>query len=107
MRNLNLRNYEWTQKVRGGDGKIIELTAPYNVKDSILNIMFMPALKLMGAALVKQNVLAIKIEQAQDEVMLEEHEYERVKAAVEAYPSQSRADVEFVDRILNHTPEIK
>lgn len=107
MRKLDLRNYEVTQKVRGGNGEVIEITAPYIVKDSILNIMFLPALKLMGAALVRQNILAIKIEQAGDEVMLEEQEYERIKESVEAYPAQSRADVEFVDRILNQTLEIK
>ena len=107
MRKLDLRSYEVTQKVRGGDGEIIEITAPYNVKDSVINILFLPTLKLMGAALVRQNILAMKIEQAEDEVMLEEEEYGRVKAAVEAYPSQGRADVEFVDRILNQTPEQK
>ena len=106
MRKLDLRNYQWTQKALGGNGEILDITAPYNVKDSVLNIMFLPALKLMGAALVRQNVLAIKIEQAQDVVMLEEEEYGRVKAAAEAYPAQSRADVEFIDRILNQTLEI-
>jgi len=106
MRKLDLRNYQWTQKVRGGDGEIIEVTAPYNVKDSVLNIMFLPALKLQGAALVRQNVLAMKIEQCEEEVLLEEEEYGRVKAAAEAYPAQSRADVELIDRILNKTPEV-
>ena len=107
MRKLDLRNYEVTRKVIGGDGNLIEITAPYNVKDSVINVLFLPALKLMGVALVRQNILAMKIEQAEDEVMLEEEEYERVQAAVEAYPAQSRADVEFVDRILNQTPEQK
>lgn len=107
MRKLNLRNYDVTQKVRGGDGEVIEVTAPYNVKDSIINIMFLPMLALKGAELVRQNVVAMKIDQCTDEVVLEEAEYDRVKAAVEAYPAQSRADVEFVDRILNHTPEIE
>jgi hypothetical protein len=107
MRKLDLRDYNVTQKVMGGDGEPVEVTSPYNVKDSVINVMFFPALKLQGAALVRQNILAMKIEQAEDEVMLEEEEYERVKAAVEAYPAQSRADVEFVDRILNQTPEIK
>lgn len=106
MRKLDLRSYEVTQKVRGGNGEIIELTAPYNVKDSVLNIMFLPSLGLKGAELVRQNVLAIKIEQAEEDVMLEESEYDRVKAAAEDYPAQSRADVEFIDRILNQTPEI-
>lgn len=106
MRKLDLSNYETKQKVRGGDGQIIEVEATYNVKDSVINVMFLPALQLMGATLVKQNLLAMKIEQAKDEVMLEEEEYERLKKAVEAYPAQGRMDVEFVDRILNQTPQI-
>ena len=107
MRNLNLRSYETKQKVQGGNGQPIEIDGDFNVKDSTLTILFLPALKLTGAALVKQNVLAIKIEQAGDEVILEEEEYERVVAAIEVYPAQGRIDVEFVDRILNQTPKIK
>ena len=107
MRKLNLRSYDVTQKVMGGDGSLMEVTAPYDVKDSIINLMFQPALKLMGAALIRQNILAMKIEQAQDEVILEEEEYQRVKKAIEIYPSRGRADVELVDRILNQTPEQK
>ena len=107
MRKLNLRNYQYTQKVQNPVKGIEEITLPYLVKDSILNIMFLPELRLQGAALVKQNVLAIKIEQSGDEVKLEEEEYQRVKAAADKYVAQSRADVELIDRILNQTPEEK
>jgi len=107
MRKLDLRDYQVTQKVRGGDGDLVEVTAPYKVKDSILNIMFLPALELRGAALVKQNVLAMKIEQSDEEVILEEEEYERVRAAAMVYPGQSRADVGLIDRILNQTPQLE
>ncbi|MBL7167023.1 MAG: hypothetical protein ISS55_11190 [Dehalococcoidales bacterium] len=106
MRKLNLRSYQTTQKVLGGDGQPIEVIGNYNVKDSIINVMFLPTLKLQGAELVRQNVLAMKIETCENEVELEEAEYQRVKEAIEAYPAQSRADVELVDRILNQTPEI-
>ena len=104
---MNLRDYETTQKVASGTGEIVDLTAPYQVKESVINILFLPSLKLVGAALVKQNVLAMKIERAKDEVMLEEEEYERVVAAVNVYSARSRSDVEFVDRIINHTPQIE
>lgn len=106
MRKLDLRNYQWTQKVRNPvQGEITEITLPYFVKDSVLNILFLPELRLQGAALVRQNVLAIKIEQSGEEILLEEEEYQRVKAAAEKYVAQSRADVELIDRILNQTPE--
>ena len=107
MRNLNLRDYQWTHKVRNPVKGVQEITLPFNVKESILTILFLPSLKLMGAALVRQNVLAMKIEQAGDEIMLEEEEYGRVKVAAEIYPAQSRADVVLIDRILNQTPEVK
>jgi len=108
MRNLDLRNYDWTHKVHNPvTGGAQVATLPFNVKDSILNILFNPALGLQGATLVKQNVLAIKIEQAGDEVMLEEEEYQRVLRAATEYKAKSRADVPLIDRILNQTSEIK
>ena len=106
MRKLNLKDYQVTQKVIGGDGELIETTGPFPVKDSILNIMFLPQLGLQGAEAIKQQVLAHKIEQSEGEIMLEEAEYERVKKAAESYTIRSRHDVELVDRILNQTKEI-
>ena len=107
MRELNLTNYQYTQKVQNPVKGVEEITLPYLVKESILNIMFLPDLRLQGAELVRQNILAMKIEQAKDSIMLEEEEYERVRKAAEAYKAQSRADVELIDRILNKTPELK
>jgi len=108
MRKLDLRDYQVTHKtVNPITGKAEEITYPFQVKDSLLNVLFLPSLKLMGAALVRQNILAMKIERAGDDVMLEEEEYQRLKTAVENYPARSRADVTLVDRVLNHTPEVK
>lgn len=107
MRELDLTNYQYTHKVQNPVRGVEEITLPYLVKESILNIMFLPDLRLQGAELVRQNILAMKIEQAGDSIMLEEEEYERVRKAAEAYKAQSRADVELIDRILNKTPEIK
>lgn len=107
MRKLDLTNYQWTHKIQNPIKGAEEITLPYLVKESILNILFLPDLRLQGAALVKQNVLAMKIEASGDNVELEEEEYERVKKAAETYNAQSRADVQLIDRILNKTPEIK
>ncbi len=107
MRNLNLRNYQVTEKVQNPvTGGVKEYELPFNVKDSILNILFLPSLKLAGAALVKQNVLAMKIEKCEDEILLTEDEYQKVLMAANIYTAQGRADVELIDRILNQTPEI-
>ena len=110
MRKLNLMNY--TVKVKVPDqknpGQMIEAEFPYGVKDSLLNLLFIPDLQLNGAELVKQNVLAMKIEQTKDDVVsLNEDEYKRILAAANAYSAQSRADVELIDRILNQTPVIE
>ena len=108
MRKLNLENYQFTEKARNPvTGGVKEYELPFNVKDSILNILFLPSLKLAGAALVKQNVLAIKIEQSEDTVLLSEEEYQKVLMAANIYTAQGRSDVELIDRILNQTPEVE
>ena len=102
MRKLNLRDY--TVRVRVPDnmnpGQQIEAEFPYRFKDSVLNLMFIPELKLNGAELVKQNVLAIKLETCKDdEILLEEDEYQRIKKAVDLFKGFNRNDVELVTRI--------
>ena len=107
MRKLDLTNY--TFKVRTPDhmklGEIIEIEYPFNMKDGVLNLMFHPDLRLNGAELVRQNMLAMKIEQADDFVLLEEAEYERVKAAIDSFKGFSRPDVELVRRVTEAPQE--
>ena len=107
MRKLDLRDYQVKAKVIGGNGELTEIIEPYPVKDSILNVMFLPSLGLQGAEAIRQQVLAHKIEQAGDEIMLEEEEYQRVKKAIESFSIRNRYDVELIDRILNQTSEIE
>jgi len=100
MRKLNLKDYMVTGKVKGGDGKLVDITVPYHVKDSILNLMFTRELQLSGAELVRQNILAMKLENCkEDDIMLEEEEYQRIKRAVDAFRGFNRNDVELVTRI--------
>lgn len=107
MRKLNLKDYMVTGKVKGGDGNVVEVTAPYHFKDSVLNLMFIHDLQLSGAELVKQNVLAMKLETCkEDEILLEEEEYSRIKRAVDVFKGFNRNDVELVTRI-NNAEEIK
>ena len=102
MRKLNLTDY--TVKVKYPDkanpGKEIEAELPYRFKDSMLNLMFTRELQLDGAELVKQNVLAIKLEQCKDdEILLEEDEWGRIKQAISAFKGFTRQDMELVMRI--------
>ena len=100
MRKLNLKDYTVTGKVRGGDGQPIDITAPYRVKDSILNLLFQRELQLSGAELVKQNMLAMKLENCKDdEILVEEDEYQRIKKAVDTFKGFNRNDVELVTRL--------
>jgi len=102
MRKLNLKDY--TIKVKAPDqmnpGQVIEGEFPYHVKDSILNLLFIRELQLSGAELVKQNVLAVKLEQCKDdEILLEDEEYNRIKRAIDTFKGFGRNDVELVTRI--------
>ena len=100
MRKLNLKDYTVTGKVRGGDGNLVDITAPYHFKDSILNLLFQRELQLSGAELVKQNVLAMKLENCKDdEILLEEDEYLRIKKALDTFKGFGRNDVELVTRV--------
>ena len=100
MRKLNLKDYMVTGKVRGGDGNLVDITAPYHFKDSILNLLFQRELQLSGAELVKQNVLAMKLENCKDdEILLEEDEYLRIKKALDTFKGFGRNDVELVTRV--------
>jgi len=102
MRKLNLKDY--TVKVKVPDkmnpGQSIDAEIPYRFKDSILNLLFSRDLQLSGAELVKQNVLAMKLEQCkEDEILFEDEEYSRIKKAIDTFKGFSRPDVEFIERI--------
>ncbi len=102
MRKLNLKDYTVKVKVpdQANPGQMIGAEFPYGVKDSILNLLFIPDLQLNGAELVKQNVLAMKLEQCKDgEILLEDAEYNRIKKAVDTFKGFGRNDVELVTRI--------
>jgi len=102
MRKLSLKDYTVKVKVpdRMNPGQEIEAEFPYRFKDSVLNLLFNPALQLNGAELVKQNVLAIKLEQCKDdEILLENDEYARIKQAVDSFKGFGRNDVGLVTRI--------
>lgn len=95
MRKITLEPYQI--KVRTTDG---EKEITYGIRESFVEILFNPGLKLGGAALLKQNELAEKIMKADDTILLEEEEYQRVKIAIETVEGLGKNDVEFVRRIL-------
>jgi len=109
MRKLDLSNYivKFKTPDRINPGKMIEAEHPYLVKDSILDLMFNPALQLSGAELVKQNMLAMKLENCkEDTIELEDEEFGRIKKAFDAFKGFTRNEVELVTRI-NEAEEVK
>ena len=102
MRKLNLRDYTVKKVIpdQANEGQLVGVEFPYKFKDSVLLLLFSRELQLDGAELVKQNVLAMKLEQCKnDEILLEEEEYQRVKKAVAVFKGFKRDDVELVTRI--------
>jgi len=102
MRKLNLKNYTVKAKIpdQANPGKMFDAEFPYEGKTSILNLLFIPELQLSGAELVRQIMLAVKLENCtQNEIDLEDEEYQRIKRAFDAFKGFGRADVELVTRI--------
>jgi len=95
MRKLNLENYEITFRDTQGELQ----TAPYAFKDAIINLMFHPDLRLSGTELLKTNILAEKIMEADEEIILEEDEYNKVKSAIDSFKGFGRNEVELVKRV--------
>jgi len=95
MRKLELKHY--IVKIRDAQGKLNDI--PYDFKDAIINLMFHPDLKLSGTALLKTNILAEKIIEADEYIILEEEEYNKVKSAVDSFKGFTRNEVELVKRV--------
>ncbi|MCK9592317.1 MAG: hypothetical protein M0Q91_09960 [Methanoregula sp.] len=93
MRKIDVSDYEV-----GGSGS-------YPVKGTLIQLLFNPELKLSARDLIPQDAIARKIESANGTLLLEESEYQKVKAAIETVKGYGRADLEFVNRILN-APEV-
>ena len=104
MRRLNLADYQAKGVAPGADPEkpLIDIMFPYPVKDTVLSIMFAPVLKLTGAELIKQQAVALKIEACKDdEILLEEEEFARVRSAFDTFAGFTRPDLELVERIRN------
>ena len=104
MRKLNLENYTAHNKVLDPamPGKFIPIEFPYPVKDSILQILLAPELRLTGPEALKANMVAMKIESCTETtILLEEEEWNRLSQAVNKVTGFGRADVELIERITN------
>jgi len=102
MRKINLKNYTVKLILPNPANPLeeMEVERPFFVKTSILNVMFAPSLMLSNADVVRENILAMKLEQCKDdEILLEENEYNRLKKAFDTFRGFDRNAVELVTRI--------
>lgn len=102
MKKIDLTPYKVTATVKGEEREI-----DYDMKASIINCLFAPVQQLKAHDLLKQEVIAKKIFDAGDAVILEESDYNIIKSSVELIAGLSRNDVEFVTRIIDaETPKM-
>jgi hypothetical protein len=102
MRKLNLIDYTVKMKVPDKLNPGLEMGAefPFSMKDSLINVLFIPQLRLNSVELLKANVLGQKILACEgDEMLLEDTEWQRLSAAIQAAQGFGRMEIEFCQRI--------
>lgn len=97
MRRIDLSNY--SVRVRDDKGKWTGL--PYEVKDSMIELLLSRELRLSGRELLDRDDLAKKIRDCPDgSILLEEGEWNKLVQSAETITGLGRPDVELVRRIL-------
>jgi len=97
MRKLDISNY--TVKGRNQEGEIID--APYDVRASLISVLFHSDLRLGAVEALERDKLANKINDWKDgHLLLEDAEYEKIKGGIGVVKGFTRNDVEFVRRVL-------
>ena len=95
MRKLNLEKYMIS--VRDANG--VTKTVPYDFKESLIQLMFHPNLRLSGKVLLETNIIAEKLMKADKDILLEEEEYNKIKSAIDGFEGFTRSEVKLVKRI--------
>uniref|UniRef100_A0A6M3LDZ5 Uncharacterized protein n=1 Tax=viral metagenome TaxID=1070528 RepID=A0A6M3LDZ5_9ZZZZ len=105
MRELNLINYS-TKVKEIKDGKLLDKIEPYNVKEALIAILFMPGNNVTAREAFKRQILADKIEMSNGSILLEEAEWQKLVDAADKLNNVGRNDIEFLHRILD-APQIE
>ncbi len=101
MRRLDLTNY--TVMVPGPEGPVPE---PFQVRESIVNVLFAQE-RLDAAELLRRDRLGERIlGQPGDSLLIEEADFQKIKASFEGFKGFRRIDVELVKRVLE-APEVQ
>ncbi len=98
MRLVDLSNYNVSERC-SSCGQTVE--RPYNVRDSLIQALFSPELKLNARELLDRDDLARKIRDTPgNSILLEEEEYGKLVQAVNSIKGYVASDVGFVRRVL-------
>lgn len=104
MKKIDLTPYN----INGIDEKGKKITMPYDVKESIISVIFHPNLKLDGRQLLLRGKLEEKIKKSNGELLVEDADYASIKSSFELVTGFGRNDVELVKRVLEaETIEVK
>lgn len=77
------------------------VSVSYEVRKSLVNLLFNPQLQLGGCALLEQHELAVKImDCAEDAILLDQSDYEKLRHATETFRGFGKNEVELVRRVL-------
>lgn len=104
MRRINLESY--TEIVRDEEsGQDVEL--PYPVKDSMVDALLSRELGLSAREALDREDLARKIKNCPDgAILIEEGDYTKLVAAIDAIKGWCRTDIKFLHRIID-APEVQ
>jgi hypothetical protein len=95
MKKIDLSKYE--VEVKNQNGELIKV--PYDVKHSLISIMFSEHMKHSSQSLIDYSELKEKIKSSDDFILLESTEYDKVLRAVDSFSGYREIDLEFVRRI--------
>jgi hypothetical protein len=116
VKKINLLPYMVTLKVKIEEKindtseetitKIVDQETPYDVKGSMRLILFHSEQRLSALDLLENNKVAEKIMAANESILMEKGDYDRLKKAFDTFHGYSRQDVEMVDRVM-HPQEVE
>lgn len=104
MRRLSL--LPTGESVRNERGESI----PYPVAATLAGLVTGPHLRLNARGIIAHGKVADKIDDSaaagSDHVLLEEAEYQLLRAALDGFAGYSREDIPLIERVLDGTPEV-
>ncbi len=100
-RKLDLTDYDVTVKVPNEEGRFVDKTVPYRVKESVRIFLLSGQLQHNSVQLLKHSDLAMKVRDADGHILLDKDEYGMLVRAIETIRGLEANDVELIRRIMD------